>query len=295
MQNGLVRTDGAYGYAQMREDLEALAKRYPFLEIGSAGKSVLGKEILFARVGTGKRRVLYHAAHHANEWITVWILMKYLEELCAGGEPEQVSLVTVPMVNPDGVDLVTGAVTSGDFYREARALCEGRVPFPHGWKANRNGVDLNLNYPAGWEQARKNKAARGVTAPAPRDYVGPHPFSEPETQALAALTYRTNPDCVLAYHTQGREIYWNYAGYEPPESERLAEELARRSGYTAMRTPEDAAYAGYKDWFLRVFRRPGFTVEAGLGVSPLPPEEFAGIYAENKKILQFFAEEENSI
>ena len=70
---------------------------------------------------------------------------------------ETVTIYLVPMVNPDGVDLVTGAIKPGEGqYETARTLADNypRIPFPDGSKANLLGVDLNLQYPAGWLQAR---------------------------------------------------------------------------------------------------------------------------------------------
>ena len=48
--------------------------------------------------------------------------------------------------------------------------------FQVGWKANINGVDLNLQFPAGWENAKEIKYAQGFTKPAPRDFVGYRSF-----------------------------------------------------------------------------------------------------------------------
>ena len=68
-------------------------------------------------------------------------------------------------IKPTGVDLVTGNITTTSNNYPS-------IPFPSGWKANINGVDLNLQFPAGWEQARQIKFAQGFTSHAPRDFVG---------------------------------------------------------------------------------------------------------------------------
>ncbi len=155
--------------------------------------TAFGRPVEALTMGSGKRRVLYTAAHHANEWITATLLLAFAEDLAKaamagaviGGYPgrellEVATIHMVPMVDPDGVDLVTGALPadSGD-YAFARSLASyyPSIPFPNGWKANLLGIDLNLNYPAGWETAREIKFEQGFTRPGPRDYVGRAPGS----------------------------------------------------------------------------------------------------------------------
>jgi len=58
----------------------------------------------------------------------------------------------------------------------------------------------------------------------------------------------------------------------------LAQEFERVSGYQAVRYID--SHAGYKDWFIQEFRRPGFTLELGLGTNPLPLSQFNEIYEE---------------
>ena len=272
--------------------VRGLAARYPFLRTGSIGRSVLGRPLWSLRLGAGERRVLLNAAHHANEWICTPLLLYFTEELCAAaaaGETllgrsaakllSEAALFLVPALNPDGIDLVNGALGQSEALRQAERIAADypRFPFPEGWKANIEGVDLNLQYPAGWEIARENKAALGIVSPAPADYVGPRPLSAPESRALYDYTLALAPERTLSFHTQGELIYWRYRGSAPPGARALAEDFARLSGYALDDAPEVSAYAGYKDWFIERFDRPGFTIEAGRGINPLPVSDFGAI------------------
>ena len=131
-------------------------------------------------------------------------------------------------------------------------------------------MDLNLQYPAGWEEARRIKFSLGYTKPGPRDYVGMAPLTEPESRAVYDFTLRHAFALTLSYHTQGKVIYWKFSRFEPAGSEEIGQALARLSGYSLELTPPDSAWAGYKDWFIQEFHRPGYTVEAGQGTAPLP-------------------------
>jgi g-D-glutamyl-meso-diaminopimelate peptidase len=99
------------------------------------------------------------------------------------------------------------------------------------------------------------------------------------------LTLRLDPSLTLSYHTQGNTIYWKYLDYEPPRSLELAECFARVSGYAVEETPYASGFAGYKDWFIAHYNRPGYTIECGLGENPLPMSQFDRIYGENVGIL----------
>ena len=285
--------------------LQQIAEKYPFTKLEEVGVTDFQRPIWMLTIGTGKRHVLFTAAHHANEWITALVLLKYAEDLAdaiqKGGilfgqrakeMAEAVMIHIIPLVNPDGVDLVTGALTPESAqYQLARELAQKypAIPFPEGWKANLLGVDLNLNYPAGWLQAREIKFAQGYTSPGPRDYVGRAPLDQMETRALADLTEKLDPDLVLAYHSQGKEIYWQFRNYDVPGAKELGEVMARVSGYTLADTPYESSFAGYKDWFIQNFRRPGYTVEVGMGENPLPLSQLPEIYRDNVPLLNIAA------
>ena len=297
----IVKTDVPMTSRLCEETIQKLVDTYPFLRSELITTTAFGRPVRTLVIGEGERRVLYSAAHHANEWITTPVLLKFVEELAeavqSGGRLYGVpaanivrytTIYTVPMVDPDGVDLVTGAIEPGTLeYETAVRLSENypTIPFPEGWKANLLGVDLNLQYPAGWLQAREIKFSQGFTRPGPRDYVGRAPLSQRESIALAALTEAVDPAVVLAYHTQGSVIYWQFRDYEVPGARELGEEFARLSGYALEDTPYESSFAGYKDWFIQNFRRPGYTIEVGSGVSPLPLTQFDEIYRDNLGIL----------
>jgi len=80
-------------------------------------------------------------------------------------------------------------------------------------------VDLNLQFPAGWDMAKKIKFEQGYNRPAPRDYVGQTPLSVPESIAMFDFTRNHDFSLILAYHTQGEVIYWKYLDEEPEGAE----------------------------------------------------------------------------
>lgn len=300
----VVDTNVNYTYDVLSRNIQGLKARYPFLEEGSIGNSVLGRNLHYLRLGTGPNQVFYNGAHHALEWITTPVLMKFAEDflkaytqdqtLAGSYNPREIwnrsSIYIVPMVNPDGVDLVlNGLQPSNPFYQDLIQWNKGSTDFSKDWEANNRGVDLNHNYDAAWQLSKDAEAQYGVTGPGPTRYSGPSPVSEPETQAMVAFTRNHDFRLVMAYHSQGQVIYWNFMDMAPPEGRTIGERLSEISGYRLDQTTGIASYAGYKDWFIQDFRRPGYTIEVGLGENPLPISQFDPIYSDNIGMLLYAA------
>ncbi|WP_042203362.1 M14 family metallopeptidase [Paenibacillus camerounensis] len=291
--SSIVTIEGEYGPAELEEDTRLLTQKYPFIDASSIGMSVMGKPLQLLRIGSGPCHLHVNAALHANEWLTSPCLMSFIEQYAetyaAGGDwhghdPARWfrdwTLWAVPMANPDGVELVQEGVLPGHpYYTEVLKWNSRRRSFRH-WKANIRGVDLGDQFPAHWEEERKR---RQISGPAPRDYSGQAPLSEPEAAALAALAEQYPGEAAVSLHSQGAEIYWNYRGYEPPSSRQLAASLAAVSGYRAVELA--GSDAGYKDWFIQRFRKPGFTVELGNGKNPLPLADFEDMALETGLII----------
>jgi len=288
-----VDSNEEYGPRELYADLHQLTAAYPFLQTGSIGRSVLGRPLPCVRIGSGPRSIHVNAAFHANEWITSLIAMTFIEDYAraiAHGEPirgidarelaSRVTLWVAPMVNPDGVELAQIGLAPGHPYQESLLRWNRHSDRFFRWKANIRGVDLNDQFPAHWDE---ECARRGTEGPAPRDYPGRAPLTEPEAAAIAAHTKRMDFDLAIALHTQGQEIYWNYRDYEPEEAAPLAARLGMASGYRPVKL--SGSDAGFKDWFIQEYRRPGFTIEAGIGVNPLPLEQFADVYDEVAPLL----------
>lgn len=110
----VVQTNISYTYDILNMNISSFSTIYPFIEIGSIGTSVMGRNIPYLRIGTGKKEVFYSSSIHANEWICSPVVMKFLENLAlayvndgyiygylARNILRSTSIYIVPMVNPD--------------------------------------------------------------------------------------------------------------------------------------------------------------------------------------------------
>lgn len=303
--NNIIKINKNYTYDNLKNDLLFLNYEYNFFKINYIGKSTLGEKIIYIKLGNGEKKLFINASHHANEWMTSLIIMMFIEkylklyknkENYKGRNIESLwnrtSIYIVPMVNPDGVNLCLKdkKILNNNLYKNIWGKYINNL---EDWKANIRGVDINLNYPAGWEQAVKNKEKKGIISPGPRDWPGPNATSEIETQNIINFTKLFNFDMTISLHSQGQEIYWSYLNKKIKRAYEIGKKMERVSGYILTEPNYYSSFAGYKDWFIDKYNKPGYTIEIGKGEEKksLPLKEAKKIYEEIEEILLIAIEE----
>ncbi len=241
------------------------------------GKSVLGRNIYAVKIGYGRPTGIVQYAIHGREWITTKLAFLHATSKVIG------SVWLVPLSNPDGALLSQEGIASVKGERQKKRLLSlsknGNFSL---WKANARGVDLNVNFPARWGTGKSN-----AFIPSSENYVGEHPFSEPETLALKRFTEEISPDYTLSYHSKGEEIYWYF--YQPlyrcAVDKAIALEIAKDTGYSLSMAL--GSVGGYKDWCIEKRKIPSFTIEVGADClsHPLSVKDLGEIVEKNKEVL----------
>lgn len=298
IKKNIVDYKHSFDHKLMTRYIELFSERYSFIEVSSIGRSLFGKDIPLISLGKGDRAILYVGAHHASEWITSVILLRYINEYCelhknSGriyGHPLSYIFSTrkiyvIPMLNPDGVDYhINGVNKENLLYDRVVRMNEGN-DFLH-WQANARGVDLNHNYNCGFEEYKRIEQENGIFGGAPTKYSGTEPESEPETKAICNfLRFKDDIRSVITLHSQGEEIYYSSGGKTAPRSLSMANVFSRMSGYKLSVPSGSACFGGLLDWCIQELNIPAFTFECGKGENPLPLEDYFKIYSDLREVL----------
>ncbi|HWJ77762.1 MAG TPA: M14 family zinc carboxypeptidase [Niallia sp.] len=260
----IVNVNKAYTYDDFQEDVWILKSKYKKeITVHTIGKSEFGRKLYALQVGSGKNNLLITGAHHGREWITSLLTMKMAEEtansLKMGNDfLQSFSIWFVPMINPDGVTIQQGDIHKFSFFtkRKIIKMNNGLKDFTR-WKSNGAGVDLNRQYPAGWESLKYLSKK-----PSYKNYKGKKPIEAEEVQAIVNLTEKIKPVLAVSYHSSGQEIFWQYKnGINEKRDKKIAKTIAQKTGYTLGVPKKDAIGGGYTDWFITKYHRPAFTIE----------------------------------
>ncbi len=186
------------------------------------GSSAAGNDIVAYHFGDGDTELLFvggiHGGYSANTSLVAFEMISHLE---ANPDlvPENVTVTVIPVMNPDGLERVTGTVDrfdASDIARDTATQITGRF--------NDNEVDLNRNFDCQWkaEGTWQNRTVSGGSAP----------FSEPEAKAVADYVTQTKPAAAVVWYSAAGGVYASSCNNGVlPATNSLMETYANASGY----------------------------------------------------------------
>lgn len=268
-----------FGYKDLLKEVDMLCNHG--VETGVVGESELKQRIPYIFVGSKNGNyMIVQGAIHAREHLTALLVLCLAKHLVKNPNLKiDGGIYFIPMTNPDGVRLCqegVGFVT--DKVRKSNLLkINGKTDFSL-WKANADGVDLNVNFDADWSEGTQNEFTKSS-----QNYVGKAPFSASETRALAEFTERIKPCVTLSYHLKGEEIYWEFkqTSHRRFRDKRYAEAIAAYTGYKVVEL--EGSVGGYKDWCIDKLKIPAYTIEVGDDKfsHPFPYDQLSTIVRQN--------------
>ncbi len=259
----IVNYKKAYTSARVNSDIKALQKAYPdIIELGTIGKSAKGADIPLLKLGKGSQKALICAGIHSREYLTVGFTMRSIEEYAQAYYSstgkygnydmkellDRYTLYIVPVINPDGMDIVTN---------KQKTLFDKKTKTTE-YKGNANGVNLNRNFPFAWD-----KITNGSTLGS-ESYKGKSAGSEPETKALMQLCKENNFNWMISMHLYGNNVFWRDDKNGVINGDKaFADKLNKVCGF--VESPSTKAVndygGGFENWFRSTYKKPGLCVE----------------------------------
>ena len=262
----IVNTSAPESFDSLLGTVTALKNRYPdIINVQTAGYSEGGRELLMYTLGNGEKKALITGAIHAREHITTKYILKVTEDYCNAYYSEtgyygsydihsllnDYTLYIIPCANPDGLEISLSNDTPEKNVRVSH-LSE--------YKANKNGTDLNRNFPIAWDYINN-----GVTYPADFYFKGYKSGDAKETQALMKLCLENDFSFMISVHIKGNCIFWGdtYKTQNNPIYKAFAEDICNSSDLlmtNPTKKPKDYG-GGFENWFRHQFDRPGVCIE----------------------------------
>lgn len=215
------------------------------------GYSEEGRKIEAFTYGRGDKKIVFVGGIHGGyEWNSSLLAYHFLDYFNLNYEkiPEDISLVIVPVLNPDGLFKVIGK--EGLFNEED--LIDG-IDESIG-RLNNNGVDLNRNFDCKWQEEatwRSKEVGAGTKV-----------FSEAESRVLRDFVLENNPKAVIFWHSQAGAVYASECEDGVlPETLDLMNFYAETSGYKSVASFDAYAVTGDAEGWLASINIPSITVE----------------------------------
>lgn len=173
-----------------------VATTTPQPDIVTIGTSVENRAIETYRFGTGAEELLLVGGIHGGyEWNSVLLAYEMIDYLTntPSAIPDNLTVTIIPVLNPDGLAVVTGTAGRFAVTDVTNWSSDGRGRF------NARNVDLNRNFDCNWSES---STWRGVPVE-----TGSGPFSEPEAAALRAYVVNNQPVAAVFWHSVANAVY----------------------------------------------------------------------------------------
>jgi carboxypeptidase T len=229
-QNLLAAPDEQYKNPDEISDIVAAAHaKYPDItEVRTIGKTLEGRDILAIKISDNAKidekepTILFNGMHHAREVMTTEITTDIIDYLTSNyGTKDEVTnwvnnteIWILPMFNLDGNNKMW---TEDSMWRKNTR--------------NNFGVDLNRNYPTGWNSCNGSSSYTGA-----QDYRGTAPASEPETRAMMNFVASIRPVFNISYHSYSEIVIYPF-GCRPKKTpteqavEMIGAEIGKKLDY----------------------------------------------------------------
>lgn len=236
-----------HNYDEMNRELDALVAAHPGVAHKlSIGKTAEGRDLFGVRINasatdgltpSGLPGVVFMGGHHAREHLSVEVPLLLAKHLLESKDSTVQNLVNtrdifiIPMINPDGAQY---DISTGNYKM---------------WRKNRNtnggnscsGVDINRNYGYKWGTGGSSNS------PCSDVFMGPTPFSEPESLAVKNFVEgHPNLKVLLSFHTYSELVLYpwgnTYDQISNPRDlatfQKMARTMADWNGYTPQPTSD---------------------------------------------------------
>ncbi|MGH8792369.1 MAG: M14 family zinc carboxypeptidase, partial [Stackebrandtia sp.] len=232
---------------------------------------------------SAKPRISLVAQIHAREIATGEIAWRFVDYLAEGyGDNDQVTQLLdstevwiVPIVNPDGVDIVASGGDNPLLQRKNANDTNGNC------SGTQIGIDLNRNHSFKWGGASNE--------PCSETYHGPSAASEPEVAALEELFGKLHPDqrgdgdsdaapadtrdVMISLHSYGEYIIhpWAWETGDAPNADQLralGDSMAEHNGYQVGNASDTVGYlapGATDDYTYGAYGIASYTFEVGGG------------------------------
>ena len=288
-----------YNYAELKEDVAALVKRYKKnCRAEVIGTTPDNRDMIAVTIGNkkAKKHLVVLGNIHAREYMTTVLCMRQIEITLdnlsekIGGKRisqilNQVAIHYIPSCDPDGTAISQyGHSGIRDSKLRANLKKMNMNSYTTLWKANGRGVDLNRN----WNYGFYVRGKRGW-----QGFSGTKAFSEPETRAIRdyikGLKKNGTVCGIISYHATGSLLYGKCLSKAKASvrknTKRMSDLAQRRTGYKIM--PQSSSTGGgySREYYLYKANIPFITLEIGYAACPLPASEFLSIWLKNYDLV----------